>query len=102
MPTKEHLYAYLDAMHRRDAAGTAAHMADDLIIHSPIAPAPFKGKEQVVELLNSLLNNVDSFGMKQLIGDEEDFVAVFTIDVGSNRVDGMDHMHLNEKASSTA
>jgi hypothetical protein len=34
--------------------------------------------------------------MKQLIGDDKDYVAVFTIEVGPTKVDGMDHMHLNE------
>ena len=96
MPTKKHLDAYLDAMHRKDVAGTVDHMADNVVIHSPIAPAPFEGKQQVVEVLRGLLTNVDSFNMKQLIGDDEDYVAVFTIEVGPYRIDGMDHMHLNQ------
>jgi hypothetical protein len=55
MPTKQHLEAYLDAMHRRNVAGTIAHMADDVVIRSPIVPNPFEGKQQVVELLKVCL-----------------------------------------------
>jgi hypothetical protein len=34
--------------------------------------------------------------MKHLIGDDKDYVAVFTIEVGPTKADGMDHTHLNE------
>jgi ketosteroid isomerase-like protein len=90
MPTQKHLDAYLDAMHRRDVAGTMNHMADNVVIHSPIAPAPFEAKQQAVELLRALLTNVDSFDMKRLIGGDQDYVAVFTFVVGPHKVDGMD------------
>ncbi|MGY2737115.1 ketosteroid isomerase-like protein [Sphingomonas sp. UYP23] len=43
MISPNHLNAYLEAMGRRDVEGTKAHMADDVVIHSPIVPAPFHG-----------------------------------------------------------
>ena len=96
MISTEHLEAYLEAMGRRDVEGTKAHMADDVVIHSPIVPAPFKGKEQVTRVLEALLSTVDAFEPKLLLRDRSDFVAVFSIRLGDHVIDGMDHMHLND------
>ena len=96
MISTEHLDAYLEAMGRRDVEGTKAHMADDVVIHSPIVPAPFKGKEQVTGVLEALLSTVDAFEPQLLLRDRSDFVAVFTIRLDDHVINGMDHMHLNE------
>ena len=96
MISTEHLDAYLEAMGRRDVDGTKAHMADDVVILSPIAPAPFQGKEQVSAVLVALLSTVDAFEPKLLLRDRSDFVAVFTIRLDDHVIDGMDHMHLND------
>ena len=96
MISTEHLEAYLEAMGRRDVEGTKAHMADDVVIHSPIVPAPFQGKEQVTGVLDALLNTVDAFEPKLLLRDRSDVVAVFTIRLDDHVIDGMDHMHLND------
>lgn len=96
MISREHLDAFLDAMHRRDASGTEAHMADDVVIYSPLSPEPFKGKQQVQGILNQLLLTVDEFTPKLVLRDGADFAAIFTIELGPNKLDGMDHMHINE------
>ncbi len=36
-----HIDAYLKAMGERDVASAKIHMADDVIIYSPLVPAPF-------------------------------------------------------------
>jgi hypothetical protein len=71
-------------------------MSDDVVIYSPLVPAPFKGKDKVADLLAALLSTVDAFEPKMLLRDNADFVAVFTIRLGDHVIDGMDHMHLNE------
>ena len=96
MISTEHLDAYLEAMGKRDVEGTKAHMADDVVIRSPIVPAPFEGKEQVSGVLEALLSTVDAFEPKLLLRDGADFVAVFTIRLGDHVIDGTDHMHLND------
>ena len=96
MISTEHLDAYLEAMGRRDVEGTNAHLADDVVIRSPIAPTPFQGKEQVTGVLKALLSTVDAFEPKLLLRDRSDFVAVFTIRLDDHVIDGMDHMHLND------
>lgn len=96
MISTEHLDAYLEAMGRRDVEATKAHMADNIVLRSPIAPAAFAGKERVAEALTQLLGTVDAFEPERLLRDGADFVAVFTIRFGVNVIDGMDHMHLND------
>ena len=96
MISTDHLDAYLNAMGRRDVAAAKIHIADDVIIYSPLVPAPFKGKDQVADVLAALLSTVDCFEPKMLLRDNADFVAVFTIKLGDHIIDGMDHMHLNE------
>jgi len=96
MLTTEHLDAYLDAMGRRDVEGTKVHMADNVVLRSPIAPAAFEGKERVAEVLTQLFDTVEAFEPKLLLREGADFVAVFTIRLGDQVIDGMDHMHLND------
>ncbi|HQT67205.1 MAG: hypothetical protein B7Z78_03560 [Rhodospirillales bacterium 20-60-12] len=96
MISTDHLDAYLKAMGERDVAAAKIHMADDVIIYSPLVPAPFKGKDQVTDVLAALLGTVDAFEPKMLLRDNAHFVAVFTIKLGEHLIDGMDHMHINE------
>lgn len=96
MISTDHLDAYLKAMGERDVAAAKIHMADDVVIYSPLVPAPFSGKEQVANVLAALLSTVDSFEPKMLLRKNADFVAVFTIKLGDHTIDGMDHMHINE------
>jgi limonene-1,2-epoxide hydrolase len=96
MISTEHLDAYLEAMGRRDVQGTKAHMADDVVLRSPIVAAPFEGKESVTGVLDALLSTVDAFEPKLLLRDGADFVAVFTIRFGDHVIDGADHMHLDD------
>lgn len=96
MISTEHLDAYLEAVGRRDVEATKAHMADNIVLRSPIVPAAFEGKERVAEVLTQLLGTVDAFEPERLLRDGADFVAVFTIRFGDNVIDGMDHMHLND------
>jgi hypothetical protein len=96
LTSTEHLDAYLEAMGRRDVEGTRVHLADSVVLRSPIAPAPFKGRDSVVKVLTQLLGVVDAREPKLLRRDGADFVAVFTIRLGDNMIDGMDHMHLDD------
>ncbi|WP_368620397.1 nuclear transport factor 2 family protein [Paraburkholderia sp. BR13444] len=82
--------AYLEAMRRRHVEATMAHMAENVVLRSPIAPTPFEGKERVADVLAKLLSTVDAFEPKLLLRDNADFVAVFTIRFSDEGIDGMD------------
>lgn len=71
-------------------------MARNVVIYSPIVPEPFKGKQQVQEILKQLMLTVDAFIPKLVLRDGADFAAIFIIDLGPNKLDGMDQMHINE------
>ena len=96
MIRRDHLDAYLKAMAARDVISATAHMANDVVIYSPLVPAPIKGKENVANVLAALLSTIDSFEPKLLLRENADFVAVFIIRFGDHLLDGMDHMHINE------
>lgn len=95
MSQKTHLELYLEAVHNCDDRGTVPHMAEDVSLLSPLLPAPVEGRSAVAKILAGLLNNIDAFEMKHLIGGGPDFVAIFSITAGEHKVDGMDHMHVN-------
>jgi limonene-1,2-epoxide hydrolase len=97
MVTTEHLDAYLKAMSQRDVEGARAHLAENVIIRSPLVPTAFEGRDQVARILQALLETVDEFRPKLLLREGNDFVAVFTIHLGEVVIDGMDHMHLSDK-----
>jgi hypothetical protein len=45
-------------------------MADDVAIYSPLFPAPYKGKEQVADVLAALVSSVDAFESMMLLCDD--------------------------------
>ncbi|QNB16159.1 nuclear transport factor 2 family protein [Paraburkholderia tropica] len=51
----EHLDLFLDAMHRGDASSLAPHVAESIVIWSPLVAEPFRGKSQVLAVLGYLL-----------------------------------------------
>jgi len=48
MISTDHLDAYLDAMGKRDVTTAKVHLADDVVLYSPIIPAPFEGRDKVL------------------------------------------------------
>lgn len=53
---------YVAATERRDVEVAAAHLAPDVVLHSPVTRRPFVGKDEVTELLTALLEALDDDG----------------------------------------
>lgn len=83
-------------MSRRDVDGAVAHLADSVVLHSPIVSSQFEGKEKVGSVLKHLLDVVDQFTPKLLLRDGANVVAVLTITVGEDVIDAFDHIHLGD------
>lgn len=92
----DHLNLFLEAMHRRDAAGLEPHMSADVTLRSPIVPEPFNGKAQVQSVMSLLLGIVDSFELLEILPGEAHVATFFKLRVGPTEVDGMDYVHLND------
>lgn len=96
MNSIDYLEAFLDSMSRRDVDGAVAHLADSVVLHSPIVSSQFEGKEKVGSVLKHLLDVVDQFTPKLLLRDGANVVAVLTIIVGEDVIDAFDHIHLGD------
>ena len=90
-----HLEPFLDAMHRGDVAGLSAHMSQDVVLRSPILAEPIYGKAAINQLLNLLLQVVDTFEVTDLVAAETHAAVFVTVTGGDVTVEGVDDMHVN-------
>jgi hypothetical protein len=92
----DHLDAYLDAMESVTSPRQRFiwPMMSSFAIQSFRRPSKVRIRWPMSEPHS--LGTIDAFDPKMLLRDNADFVAVFTIKLGDHKIDGMDHMHLNE------
>jgi hypothetical protein len=90
-----HLNAFLEAMQRKDSEAMLIHMADDVILKTPLAVEPFKGKAAIRPVVEALLGVVDKFDFRERMQGPEHVSQYFGVTVGSNELDGMDYWRIN-------
>jgi hypothetical protein len=90
------LTALLDALHNHDAIRAADHLADDIVLKSPIFAAPFIGRDQATAVITHLLNAVDDFHTADIIGERPTFAVLLKLRVGETEVEGVDIVHVND------
>ena len=56
-----HITAFTDAMNRKDLEGMLTHMADEVVLNTPLASEPVKGKTAIRQVAGALLKVVDKF-----------------------------------------
>ena len=91
-----HLHAFTAAMQRKDLEAMLTHMADDMILKTPLVDEPFKGKTAIRPVVQALLGVVDEFDFRETMQGPQHVSAFFGITVGSIELDGMDYFRLNE------
>ncbi len=92
-----HLHTFLDAMMRRkDLEAMLSHMADDIVLKTPLAIEPLAGKTAIRPVVAALLSVVDRFDLRELMQGPEHVAVCFGITVGLIELDGMDYFRLNE------
>ena len=91
-----HLHAFTAAMQRKDLEAMLTHMADDVILKTPLHVEPFEGKDAVRSVVGPLLGVVDTFDFKELMQGPEHVSQYFAVAVGSAELDGMDYWLLDE------
>jgi hypothetical protein len=62
-----HLRAFTDAMQRKDLEDMLTHMADDIILKTPLIAEPFKGKAAIRPVVEALLGVVDKFDFREMM-----------------------------------
>jgi len=91
-----HIHAFTAAMQRKDLEGMFSHMADDILLKTPLAAAPFKGKAAIRPVVEALLGVVDRFDFREILQGPQHVAAFFGITVGSEELDGIDYWLLND------
>ena len=91
-----HIYAFTEAMQRKDLEGMLAHMADDIVLKTPLAAAPFRGKAAISPVVAALLAVVDKFEFHEVMQGPQHVSAFLGVTVGSTELDGVDYWRLDE------
>ena len=91
-----HLRAFTAAMERKDLDAMLTHMADDVVLRTPLAAEPLEGKAALRPVVQALLNVVDRFDFRETMQGPEHVSSFFRVTVGPNELDGMDYWRLNE------
>jgi ketosteroid isomerase-like protein len=59
--TLAHIHAFTAAMQRKDLEAMLSHMADDIILKTPLVAESFQGKAAIRPVVEALLAIVDKF-----------------------------------------
>jgi hypothetical protein len=89
------------AVDARDHAAVVRLLADDVVLHSPIAFEPFRSRAVVRRLLGVLINEVfdDFASTDELTGGVDVHALVFRTRVGEMEVEGLDLLRFDADGS---
>jgi hypothetical protein len=91
-----HIHAFTTAMQRKDLEAMLIHMADGIILKTPLLAEPFIGKAAIRPVVEALLGVVDKFDFREIMQGPQHVSAFFGITVGPNELDGVDYWRLDE------
>jgi ketosteroid isomerase-like protein len=90
-----HLHAFLDAMRGKDLEAMLSHMADDMVLRTPLHTEPFRGKAAIRPIVEALLRVVDQFDLREILQGPQHVGVFFAVRVGELSLDGMDYIRLD-------
>lgn len=90
-----HINAFTQAMQQGDREAMLSHMSDDIVLKTPLAAEPFRGKDAIRPVVTALLSVVDQFDFREVLQGPEHVSAFFGITVGSEQLDGVDYWKLD-------
>lgn len=91
-----HIHAFTAAMQRKDLDAMLTHMADDIVLKTPLAPESFRGKATLRPVVEALLGVVDKFEFREVMQGPQHVSSFFKVTVGSTELDGMGYWRINE------
>ena len=92
-----HLHGFIDGMmQRKDLEAMLPHMADDMILKTPLVAEPFVGKAAIRPVVVALMGVVDTFHFREVMQGPQHVSVSFGITVGPDELDGMDYIRLND------
>jgi len=91
-----HIDAFIAALRRKDLEAMLTHMAEDIVLKTPLVAEPFTGKAAVRPVVRALLGVVDAFDFREIMQGPEHVSSFFRVTIGANTLDGMDYWHLDD------
>ncbi|HVY14957.1 MAG TPA: nuclear transport factor 2 family protein [Rhodopila sp.] len=91
-----HIHAFVAAMQRKDLDAMLDHMADGIVLNTPLVADPVEGKAAIRQVVVPLLRLVDRFDFREVMEGPRHVSSFFTIAVGPLAADGMDFWRLDE------
>ena len=91
-----HIHAFTAAMQRKDLEAMLTHMADDIVLNTPLRAEPVRGKGAIRQVVGALLGVVDKFDFREIMQGPQHVSSFFRVTVGPNELDGMDYWRISE------
>jgi SnoaL-like domain len=86
-----HIHAFLEAMGRKDLETMLTHMAEDIILKTPLIAEPFKGKNAIRPVVTALFKAVEHFEFEEMLQGPKHVAQFFRVTVAGNQLDGVDY-----------
>src|SRR5947199_9054526 len=80
--------AFETAFRERDFSHAAAHLADDVVFHSPVLVEPWRTKPVLERLGPAMVSIFDEFAMRPALHTHDRAVALFGARLGEIEVEG--------------
>ena len=84
-------------MQRRDKDGLEAHLADDVVVRSPIVVDPFESKEKALAVLVALLSVITECKVTDTIIGDTHAAVILALTVGDVQAQGVDYVHVDDQ-----
>jgi SnoaL-like domain len=90
-----HMLAFRRAVEARELERVGELLAEDVVLHSPIAFRPYRGREMVATIINLVASILEDFTFQREIGAESDdhHALVFGARIGDLSIQGCDFLH---------
>jgi SnoaL-like protein len=91
------MLAFRRAVESRNFERIGELLADDVVLHSPVAFKPYYGRDTVIGIINSVSAILEDFAYQRHLGTETgtDHALVFDARVGELSIQGCDFLHTN-------
>jgi len=91
-----HINAFTAAMARKDLNTMLTHMADDIVLRTPLFAEPVRGKAAIRPVVEALFAVVDKFDFQEIMQGPQHVSSFFKVTSGAIELDAMDYWRLNE------
>ena len=77
-----HIHEFTAAMQRKDLEAMLSHMAENIVLKTPLAAEPLKGKTALRPVVQALLGVVDKFDFREIMQGPQHVSSFFTVALG--------------------